>query len=136
MRRRCAWAEAGCSRKRPSCPHTLSPVEDRTLGKGAGLRPPESGEESGAETAVGAQDATRRHRPCRVTAGRVRPRGLPSALLCPRVPGGQVRSESKILHGREGNQTENSDFSLHIYNIQLFNTLFQKWLQSVGSERW
>ena len=47
---------------------TLSPEEDRTLGKGAGLCPAEWGEEgSGAETAVGAQDATRGHRPCRVT---------------------------------------------------------------------
>ena len=83
---------------------TLSPEEDRTLGKGAGLCPAEWGEEgSGAETAVGAQDATRGHRPCRVTES----------------PGRQVRSESKSLNGREGNQTENSAFSLHIYNIQI-----------------
>lgn len=30
-----------------------------------------------------------------------------------------MRSESTILNGREGNQTENSAFSLHIYNIQI-----------------
>lgn len=30
-----------------------------------------------------------------------------------------MRSESKSLNGREGNQTENSAFSLHIYNIQI-----------------
>lgn len=69
--------------------------------------------------AVGAQDATRGHRPCRVTADGPAQGGFPSARVCPRVPGRQVRSESKILTGREGNQTENSAFSLHIYNIQV-----------------
>lgn len=69
--------------------------------------------------AVGAQDATRGHRPYRVTADGPAQGGFPSARVCPRVPGRQVRSESKILTGREGNQTENSAFSLHIYNIQV-----------------
>lgn len=119
--RRCARTEAGCSGKRPARPSTHSPPGGggQDAGQGPGLHPAEAGEESGAETAVGAQDATRGHRPCRVTADGPAQGGFPSARVCPRVPGRQVRSESKILTGREGNQTENSAFSLHIYNIQV-----------------
>lgn len=75
--RRCAWAEAGCSRKRPSCPttHTFPGGGGHNAGQGGRASSSRVGEESGAETAVGAQDATRGHRPCRVIAGRVRPRG-------------------------------------------------------------
>lgn len=47
--------------------------------------------------------------------------------------------KNKILNGKKENQTNKKkklDFSLHIYNIQIFNTLFQRWLQSTGLERW
>lgn len=45
--------------------------------------------------------------------------------------------KNKILNGKEEDQTKKKlDFSLHIYNIQVFNTLFERWLQSVGLERW
>ena len=49
----------------------------------------------------------------------------------------QVISKIKILNGKKENQTkEKLDFSLHIYNIQILNALFQGWLQSLGLERW
>jgi hypothetical protein len=38
--------------------------------------------------------------------------------------------------GRRKIKQKKLDFSLHIYNIQIFNTLFQRWLQSMGLEGW
>lgn len=60
----------------------------------------------------------------------------PHRLMSKRVPGRQVILKTKILNGKEESQTKKLDFSLHIYNIQIFNTLFQRWLQSMGLERW
>lgn len=38
-----------------------------------------------------------------------------------------------LMEGRKI-KTEKLDFSLHIYNIQIFNKLFKRWLQSIGLE--
>lgn len=50
--------------------------------------------------------------------------------------GDQQYQKNKILKRKKKNQTKKLDFSLHMYNIQIFNTLFHRWLQSTGLERW
>lgn len=61
----------------------------------------------------------------------------PHQCVQERVPGRQVISKIKILNGKKENQTRKElDFSLHIYTIQILNALFQRWLQSMGLERW
>lgn len=55
--------------------------------------------------AVGAQDATRGHRPCRVTADGPAQGGFPSARECPRVPGRQViREQDSYREGGKSNR--------------------------------
>lgn len=60
----------------------------------------------------------------------------PIQSKCLRVLGREVISKSNILNGKENIQQKKLDFFLHIYNIQIFNTLFQRRLQSMGLERW
>jgi len=67
-------------------------------------------------------------------------RRLQPTSVCPRESPRETSGikKTRFLMGRRKIKPKKKklDFSLHIYNIQIFNTLFQRWLQSTGLERW